>query len=162
MKVNSGSGTGLEKQSEANLPLKGPCFTRACSRKIPTALMRSSASSRSISDCWRDWASASSTFAEWLKYTCLPLVKLAQPGGSHFKRCSLNHVAFSLGQVRPSSSNFFLCRNWRVESLNAPMESIIYSTSVTIGSYRESGRPAGSDVEERLASCLRLVYQTVW
>ena len=35
MEVNSGSGTGLEKQSETNLPVEGYCFTRACSRKIP-------------------------------------------------------------------------------------------------------------------------------
>ena len=36
MKVNSGSGTGLEKQSETNLPVKGYCFTRAYSCKIPS------------------------------------------------------------------------------------------------------------------------------
>ena len=36
MMVNSGSGTGLEKQCETNLPAKGCCFTRACSRKIPS------------------------------------------------------------------------------------------------------------------------------
>ena len=37
MKVNSGSGSGLEKQSETNLPVKGYCFTMACSHKIPSS-----------------------------------------------------------------------------------------------------------------------------
>ena len=67
MKVNSGSGTGLERQSEMNLPVKGYCFTRACSRKIPSnpRATRHTASHTCGGDSCQPWTRPQPSPGEW-------------------------------------------------------------------------------------------------